>query len=432
MLVEFRMKNYKSFYDEMIFSMTPAPKQKGLDYSVLHEKVGTKDQKGLCSAVIYGPNASGKTHIISAMETFRAIILRGTIKNTDASVSGNVAASSLELIPNCQNKPSPVELGITFVEQGFLISYDLVMDLGGFVETNYPRKIIKETLVVNHKQVFCREDTLEVALPSVIRPLSNKSIKKISPNMKAIASSSLVDTDLFLTNGFRTIFATEFVDLITHWLSEKFMVIYSVDKVQAMQNFMSRNDNNLYMKKTLNEAIKEFGITSNDLGYRTNSNGENILCSIFKDQKIAIPADVFESHGTMKFMNEFPLVIKALVNGGTLVIDEFDGSIHPEVIMSIILAFHNDEINKHHAQLIFTTYNPIFLDASLLRRDEIKFVERNVQNNSIHYSLSDFKTASGVRKGEDYMSNYFVNRYGAIKDIDFSSILKDIMSDEVK
>ena len=131
-------------------------------------------------------------------------------------------------------------------------------------------------------------------------------------------------------------------------------------------------------------------------------------------------------------MNEFPLVIKALVNGGTLVIDEFDGSIHPEVIMSIILAFHNDEINKHHAQLIFTTYNPIFLDASLLRRDEIKFVERNVQNNSIHYSLSDFKTASGVRKGEDYMSNYFVNRYGAIKDIDFSSILKDIMSDEVK
>lgn len=109
MLVELRMKNYKSFYNEMIFSMTPAAKQKGLDYSVLHEKVGTKDQKGLCSAVIYGPHASGKTHIINAMETFRAIILRGTINNTDANVSGNVAASSLKLIPNTHHKPSPVE-----------------------------------------------------------------------------------------------------------------------------------------------------------------------------------------------------------------------------------------------------------------------------------------------------------------------------------
>lgn len=128
----------------------------------------------------------------------------------------------------------------------------------------------------------------------------------------------------------------------------------------------------------------------------------------------------------------FPLVLKVLKTGGTLVMDEFDRSIHPATVMNIILAFHNDEINKHHAQLIFTTHNPIFLDASLLRRDEIKFVERNEDNNSIHYSLSDFKTASGVRKGEDYMNNYFVNRYGAIKDIDFSSIFKDIVSDKAK
>lgn len=128
----------------------------------------------------------------------------------------------------------------------------------------------------------------------------------------------------------------------------------------------------------------------------------------------------------------FPLVLKVLKTGGTLVMDEFDRSIHPATVMNIILAFHNNEINKHYAQLIFTTHKPIFLDASLLRRDEIKFVERNEDNNSIHYSLSDFKTASGVRKGEDYMNNYFVNRYGAIKDIDFSSIFKDIVSDKAK
>ena len=142
-----------------------------------------------------------------------------------------------------------------------------------------------------------------------------------------------------------------------------------------------------------------------------------------------VPADLFESYGTIRFINEFPLIVSALVNGGTLVMDEFDASIHPMALMNIISIFHNDEINKNHAQLIFNTHNPIFLDASLFRRDEIKFVERDEKtNNSMHYSLSDFKTANGVRKGEDYMNNYFVNRYGAIKDIDFSPILEKVIS----
>ena len=48
--------------------------------------------------------------------------------------------------------------------------------------------------------------------------------------------------------------------------------------------------------------------------------------------------------------------------------------------------------------------------------------------NSEHYALSDFKTADGIRKGEDYMNNYFVSRYGAIKDITFSPILEKIIS----
>lgn len=432
MLVEFRMKNYKSFRDEMTFSMTPAPKQKGLDYSILHEKFGTKEQKGLCSAVIYGPNASGKTNIIGAMETLRAIILRGNIKNTDASVTPNVATSALELIPNCNCGSSPVKLGITFLEKGFLISYDLEMDLGDFLDADYPRKILRETLIVNNKQIFNRDQMLEVTLPSIIKPLSNQSIKRVSQKTKEIALSSLVDTDLFLTNGFRTIFAQGLVSLITNWFSEKFIVIYRSDEVKVMQKFSNPKENTVYVEKTLNEAAKEFGITSNALGYRTNSDDDDtVLCSIFKNKNLVIPAEAFESYGTIRFINEFPLVINALMNGGTLVMDEFDASIHPMALMNIILIFHNDEINKKHAQLIFNTHNPIFLDASLFRRDEIKFVERNEKNQSIHYALSDFKTANGVRKGEDYMNNYFVNRYGAIKDIDFSPIFEDIMSDEV-
>ena len=32
-----------------------------------------------------------------------------------------------------------------------------------------------------------------------------------------------------------------------------------------------------------------------------------------------------------------------------------------------------------------------------------------------------------VRRGEDYMKNYFASRYGAIKDVDFGPILEKIV-----
>lgn len=218
--------------------------------------------------------------------------------------------------------------------------------------------------------------------------------------------------------------------MILNWFENKFMVIYRSDSLKAMRKFADPKDNTVYVDKTLTLAAKEFGITANALGYRID--GERAeLCSIVDDhgQKAAIPAELFESYGTLRFVNEFPLIIRALLNGATLVMDEFDASIHPMALMNIISIFHNDEINKKHSQLIFNTHNPIFLDASLFRRDEIKFVERDETTNcSVHYALSDFKTANGVRKGEAYMNNYFVNRYGAIKDVDFSSILKEIMT----
>lgn len=181
-----------------------------------------------------------------------------------------------------------------------------------------------------------------------------------------------------------------------------------------------------------------FGINSNAVGYVvSDDDSEAKLCSIFKNSKdkksTAMAAELFESYGTIRFINMFPLVIRAIQTGGTLVVDEFDASIHPMALMSIINVFHNDDVNIHHAQLIFNTHNPIFLNSNLFRRDEIKFVERDDDSHySTLYALSDFGTTGekGVRKHEDYMKNYFISQYGAIKDIDFTPIFEEIFADE--
>lgn len=431
MLLEFKFKNYKSFVEETTFSMMPAPKQTGLDYSLLKEKIGRNNYKGLCSAVIYGPNAAGKTNIIAAMETLKVIVSRGNILNSDSVFSPNVASTVLELIPNSSIENTPTKFSISFIENNLLIKYDLIIDLGSFLEVDYERKILEESLTINEKNVYKRNEVeLKISLPSCIKSFLNKGIKNISSTTEEIAKNSLSETELFLTNGFKTIFAQDLVSLILNWFANKFIVIYRSDTLRIMNNFAKPIENSVYTEKTLNEAAIAFGINSNGLKYiYNNENKEPLLCSVFDDKNINLPAELYESYGTLRFISEFPLVIKALLNGATLVMDEFDASIHPMALMNVISIFHNDNINKNNAQLIFNTHNPIFLDSSLFRRDEIKFVERDEKTNfSHHYSLSDFKTADGIRKGEDYMSKYFLSRYGAIKEVDFSPILEKLIN----
>ena len=142
MLLEFKVKNYKSFVDMTTFSMMAAPKQKGLDYSVYTMSVNGKKVKGLCSSVIYGPNASGKTNIIGAMDTLRAIVLRGDIRNEEEKEAANPAASALELIPNKDLKQAePVFFSIDFMVSEYRVKYELLLDIGAFLETKYKREI---------------------------------------------------------------------------------------------------------------------------------------------------------------------------------------------------------------------------------------------------------------------------------------------------
>lgn len=443
MLLEFTVKNYKSFLDETTFSMKKAAKQTGLNYSLLKESIAGKNKAvvGLCSSVIYGPNAAGKTNIIGAMDVLRAIVLRGNIRNVEGETSPNTAASMLELIPNNKlTSAQPVEFTVEFFTHEMLIRYRVSLDLGLFMEEDYPRKILQEELTINDDLIFRRNEELIFKNKKTIKNYLTDSADSNWDSIGGIARDSLNSEELFLTNGFKLIYAPSLVKIITEWFTNQFMVIYRADSMQLIKRFIDPQKKAVYVERTTDKAAKLFGINSNAVGYVVNEDEtESKLYSIFqniKDKKsVAIAAEIFESYGTIRFINMFPLVIRAIQTGGTLIVDEFDASIHPMALMSIINVFHNDDINIHHAQLIFNTHNPIFLNSNLFRRDEIKFVERDDETHySTLYALSDFGTTGekGVRKHDDYMKNYFVSQYGAIKDIDFTPIFEELLATESK
>lgn len=419
MLLEFKVKNYKSFLDEVCFSMIPASKQKGLDYSVMVEKVKSKDMKGLCSSVVYGSNASGKTNIISAMDVLRSIVLRGNIRNTKDNTP-NHASNTLELIPNKDlNEVEPICFSIAFIENNMKFLYELKITVGLFLDTNYERKVVSEELFVNDACIFERADTVKLHSMKTIKSYISEDIFNHIDYLGNILNVSISNDELFLTNGFKML-TKDLTRIITNWFENKLIVIYRADAMKVSHKLSKDTDKSIFIDKNVEEATKLIGASANDIGYISEDDDVK-LCSILEKEgkHILIDANVYESYGTIRFINLIPLLIQAIQLGTTLIVDELDTLIHPIALMSIVNVLHNDEINKKHAQLIFNTHNPIFLNSNVFRRDEIKFVERDEETNiSTLYALSDFKTSgeNGVR-----------NRYGAIKDIDFTRIFENVI-----
>ena len=431
MLLEFETENYKSFKDRVKFSMLPAPKQKDLPYSILHEKAGKREYKALSSAVVYGPNAAGKTNIIGAIQTLKNLVLRGNIRNTESVHNPNAAEYALELIPNnTLEKKENVFFSIKFIQKELVIKYSLLLDLGKFLEKNYDRNVIEELLEVDEKLFFKRiKNDITFDNQKYFEEYFITGFKKDFKTLLPILQASLKKDDLFLMNGFRTIVSSKLADFIFNYFTNYLNTIYRADTVYMAPVFESKYLSDLY----INQAAARFGVNSNKLIYIKNKKTENppILCSVMPNKNI-VPSEFFESYGTVRFVNLFPLVADALKKGETLIIDEFDSSIHPRAIMNIISVFHNNEVNINHAQLIFNTHNPLYLNNNLFRRDEIKFIDRNEENKcSRHYSLSDFGTkGTNARKGKDYMNNYFMDEYGAIRNIDFTDLFEKIVKEQ--
>lgn len=439
MLMEFKTKNYKLFKEEIIFNMTAADKIHDIEYSVTKKKLGKKIEKILSSAVIYGPNAAGKTNLIGAIEVMKAIVINGNIRNSNVNDKlPNEAKSRLEIIPNiASTEKEPVEFSIRFLKNDEVFDYSFSLLLGKFMDVDYSRKVISEKLFLNNKMIFERNDDIIFGKDSVLFPyLIEGYNKKVSHN---VAKKNINDEELFLTSTFKVLFSSKLTNMIIDWFENDLFVIYKSNDLYIEPVIKEGMENNkVYCIKNLLDAMKEFGLTGNSFGYTKRKDESHIeLFSLIHDgnhsKDLAIPSIVYESYGTIRFMNIFPLIADALRKGQTIIIDEFDASIHPMAIMSLINIFHNDDINKKSAQLIFNTHNAIFLNRNLFRRDEIKFVERDKETGvSIHYSLSDFGTSGegGVRNTTDYMKHYFMGRYGAISDVDFSDVFTKLMEDE--
>jgi hypothetical protein len=87
-----------------------------------------------------------------------------------------------------------------------------------------------------------------------------------------------------------------------------------------------------------------------------------------------------------------------------------DTSLHPSLVAELLRLFFQSTSMNPGAQLIFTTHNPLLLDITLLRRDQVWFADKDHEGASFLYPLTDYKP----RADESLVRGYLSGRYGAV------------------
>ncbi len=409
MLLDIEIKNLKSFKNQTIFSMEAENKIE--DRNSFEVEVGKEKFELLKTAVLFGGNASGKSNFTSVLSIFRYYLFNKGIEkyNKEGFRFGEEDKNSTIKVRN--------------VVDDKIYEYILEINFN-------TKKIIKEKLYITaleRKLVFERENNKIVKYDKEIFSEYEITIGFIN--------ETLTDSDSVISR-------------IIEWRvpEEIEKYIFYIDKIKInnysddLGKYIYENKNN---KKLVIEFLKKIGIIVNDIEVYREKN-EFFLKNIRESKEFQILSEkeqekllsqiayiyrihfVYEdnqkqkyklkyyeqSAGTQKILSMFFPIYNLLNNGGVMIIDELDITLHYSLIKEIIKMFNSVEYNRKNAQLIFTTHNLLLLDFNLFREDQIWFLENNdVSTGTELYSLSDIE---GYEKNKYLLRDYLNGNFGGI------------------
>lgn len=378
----FRLGNHRSFRDEHELLLMP---------------VYSKDRLVLPVAAIYGANASGKSSLLNGLR-FMAEAVRDS--HAFSKPDRGLRRQPFKLDRAARNRPSVFV--VELVLKGIRYTYGFEMDDQRVVAEwlySYPEKK-RRVLFERDGDRFKLGGTLEhrstwKAVIDLLRPQAL---------LLSIAGPSKITT----------------FSVVYEWFTRHLQfcsdVGASVDEnalVDFLQLGVKQRDELLALVRTADIGISDVVLVEEGLGpdrqtrvgIRHGSGAE----------LFGLPE---ESAGTLSWLGLLPTVLTVLDQGGTLVIDEIDTSLHPRLTASLVALFRDEAVNMREAQLIFSTHDASLLSPvmgeEVLTREDVWFVQKNDEGASELYALSDFKPR---KEGENLERRYLGGSYGAIPNV---------------
>lgn len=437
MLLQFSIRNFRTFKDKATLSLIASNYDRETrEADNVFESKGFNSRL-LKSAVIYGANASGKSRLIEAFAFMRHFVINSS-KETQKGESIDVEPFILSA--ETENEPSEFEIIFLFNDELFRYGFEVTKQVV-VSEWLYHKPKTKEV------ELFFRDGNQF--------DVHERNFSKGS----AIAKQGLVrDNALFVSVAAQ--FNERTAISVIDWF-KRLKLLSGLDETGYSGFTLGRTEISAHKIKIL-ELLKaaDFGIQDiklRKLDIEKLPSGmpkevkDEILREV-KEENAEFIADVLtmhkkydfnkqvvqnvsfslnddESSGTKKFFALSGPILDVIENGFTLVVDELDSKLHPNLVCKIVSLFNSNQFNPKNAQLIFNTHDTNLLSSGLFRRDQIWFTSKDKYGEAKLYSLADFKSDE-VRKNESFENNYIRGKYGAVPYLGFfdnlnASLLRD-------
>ena len=413
MLIEFKVTNFRSIKETQTLSMVAgnATKDKELTSNTFDSGI-PKLGNLLKSAVIYGPNAAGKSNLIAALAFMERMVITSA---TEAQVGKKIKVSPFRL--EQVSRSEDTEFEIHFVSEDVRYQYGFRLNT---------ERVTSEWLIAYPKGKA--QNWFEREYDQV----SKKYDFKFNPSFvegkaREDRAAYTIGSNLYLSVAVQK--NSQQLLPVFNWFLNKLKYLTSMSHVDSSDTFeaISSGQDKLQVLAFMNDAgigIKDFLVerelmSADDFpeGFPAALRQEYIEShpvfdtkflyeSIDDKQLVAFDFDD-ESDGTQVLFGFATWWIDLLKNNEILFIDEIDTSLHPLLVHHLLKMLH---LSKSKAQLVFTTHDTTLLSQRILRTDQVWFVEKDKQKSTQLYSLAEFSP----RNNEAIEKGYLNGRYGAI------------------
>ena len=440
MLLRFIIENVSSFKEAVEFNTFPSSKS----HSHGNHKMTCGHVTALRMSAIYGANGAGKSNLLFALRLLKSMVETESLRNISVYES-----LSFKLDEECINKPSG--LAIEFYHNQKVFYYHVEFDRESvFLEELYLSERTKDV------ELFKREG-------STISMNGDYFAKGFKTQFVEVLDR-LVRPDMLLLSFMGKYYSAEmpFVSEAYSWFVDKLEIILPDSTIHVVPHLF---DSNILFSELVNSMMPELKTGISRLFVRKeeldeeNIKGNDELLRLIKQAKlhpgepqimkvnwageisnvvseegkvymktlVAVHrmedgkeinmAFASESDGTRRLVDYMPLFYAVTNEDKVYVVDEIERSIHPILIKSLMERLSHSE--KASGQLIFSTHESGLLDQDIFRPDEIWFAQKDAEQATQLYPLSDFN----IHKTANIENGYLNGRYGGIP---FLSNLKDL------
>lgn len=388
MLIQFSIKNFCSFSDEVVFDMSAVKAYKEHEYNLI--KLNNEQFINKVS-VIYGANASGKSNFIKAYDNFKEIIFSSANNKEEKDIS---VLKKLYNPYKFSSKTNPnIEFDSFYIKDNIEYRYGYIYNDKEIINEWLYKKDLRNG---GRKVVVLERTNSQIVFGPSFKNIFNKYIDSIASDVLVLSFlNRLKEADIF-RKVYDCVFSFLLIplqfDYIESHFSNKFFVKNILERVPKKQvlNFLKSADSDI--------VEYSYDVVKEDIDFHFDHiTNEGII--------YPLPIDA-ESLGTKKAFILFLYFYLAIKNSYGLIIDEFSNHLH-FLLQRALLNIFNKQSNQ--AQLIFTTHETSLLDKKYFRRDQIWFIEKKNSSSSM-YSLAEFKKRNDCKYQKEYLSG----EYGAI------------------